>query len=556
MTAQLERQTLWTRMRSLLERVVTSLDRQSFIEECLDVLIELLGADCAVLMLGRPGPAGQVLAARRGHRDMRAEERSRVAFPVMEEALRLGRSVVITRDAGTPLAATFADSAIGAAIAAPLNPARWRHDRQQHLFGSVYLGFREGAHQVGPVHQEFFEAAVALLSLVLDQRERIEAIREDLRVVQARDSGELRGPTLDEMLRPESMSELRQEIAACLKGSSPVMILGESGTGKTQLATAIARASGRSPVVRATLGSSDDLNTITSELFGHERGAFSGAVSARRGLVDHANGGTLILDEILNLPPHAQQLLLDFTQFGTYRPLGYEGREPKRASVRIIAATNGNIHQAIKDTRFRQDLYFRLAAVPLVVPPLRTRRKDIPELAESFLRRFEPGRTWQLSPAARSLLLSDAFEWAGNIRELEALLRRARDRAVAQRADTEVLNPDHLVRRGDPQFERAFRGVDVDREPSDRQGRDPAIAGDGGGSLAERWARLQRERTALDGVERDLIDTALRGSRGVISHAARALEVARTSLISRMDTLSIDRERYRSGRPPTPERDD
>ena len=93
------------------------------------------------------------------------------------------------------------------------------------------------------------------------------------------------------------------------------MILGESGTGKTQLATAFARASQREPIVRATLGFADDLNTITSELFGHERGSFSGAVSKRKGLVEYANEGTLILDEVLNLPRHAQQLLLDFTMF-------------------------------------------------------------------------------------------------------------------------------------------------------------------------------------------------------------------------------------------------
>jgi len=97
------------------------------------------------------------------------------------------------------------------------------------------------------------------------------------------------------------------------------------------LAHSIAETSGKRPIVRATLGGSDDLNTITSELFGHERGSFSGATGRRVGLVEFANGGTLILDELLNLPPHAQKLLLDFTQFGTYRPLGYDRAEPKRA---------------------------------------------------------------------------------------------------------------------------------------------------------------------------------------------------------------------------------
>src|SRR5438477_9590402 len=102
---------------------------------------------------------------------------------------------------------------------------------------------------------------------------------------------------------------------SALAGTSSILVLGESGTGKTLLAQAIAEASGRRPIVRAVLGTSDDLNTVTSELFGHERGSFSGASGTRMGLVEYAHKGTLILDEVLNLSPHAQKLLLDFTQF-------------------------------------------------------------------------------------------------------------------------------------------------------------------------------------------------------------------------------------------------
>src|SRR5687767_14987062 len=147
------------------------------------------------------------------------------------------------------------------------------------------------------------------------------------------------------------MESIRRELQSAIHGESTILILGESGTGKTLLAHAIAEASGRLPVVRAVLGSSDDLNTITSELFGHERGAFSGALTRRTGLFELAHGGTLILDELLNLPPPAQQLLLDFCQFGTYRPLGYDRREPKRAEVRIIACTNGDIERALAEGR-------------------------------------------------------------------------------------------------------------------------------------------------------------------------------------------------------------
>src|SRR5262249_24344692 len=140
-----------------------------------------------------------------------------------------------------------------------------------------------------------------------------------------------RSPALDELLAPPSLKAIREEVFSALRGSSTLLILGESGTGKTLLAQAIAEASGRGRIVRAIPGSSDDLNTISSELFGHERGASSGAVARRAGLVEFADGGTLQLDEVLNFPLHAQKLLLDVTQFGTYRPLGYDRPEPKRA---------------------------------------------------------------------------------------------------------------------------------------------------------------------------------------------------------------------------------
>ena len=153
---------------------------------------------------------------------------------------------------------------------------------------------------------------------------------------------------LDELLAPESMREIREELQGAMTSNAPIMFLGESGVGKTRLATAFARATHQEPIVRATLGMADDLNTITSELFGHERGAFSGAVSKRKGLVDYANGGTLLLDEVLNLPRHAQKLLLDFAQFGSYRPLGYQGCEPKTADLRLLSPGlpwPGNIRQ-------------------------------------------------------------------------------------------------------------------------------------------------------------------------------------------------------------------
>src|SRR5262249_32904813 len=175
----------------------------------------------------------------------------------------------------------------------------------------------------------YCRTAAMVVGAVLEQHGRAESARAALREAKTHTMDSRPAPSLEELLGPSSMTALRTEIEAAIHGSASIFILGESGTGKTALAQALAEASGRRPSVRAMLGGSDDLNTITSELFGHERGAFSGAASKRVGLVEFADKGTLILDEVLNMPPQAQRLLLDFTQFGTYRPLGYDRPEPK-----------------------------------------------------------------------------------------------------------------------------------------------------------------------------------------------------------------------------------
>jgi DNA-binding NtrC family response regulator len=329
------------------------------------------------------------------------------------------------------------------------------------------------------------------------------------------------------------MASVRDELRAAIAGNASIMILGESGTGKTQLATAFARASNREPIVRATLGLADDLNTITSELFGHERGSFSGAVAKRKGLVEYADGGTLILDEVLNLPPRAQQLLLDFTQFGSYRPLGYQGREPKVAKLRLISVTNGDMQRSVADRRFRQDLYYRLATVPIVLPPLRDRRWDIPEIAIRYLNRTDARSDWELDGDAAEMLVSPDLEWAGNIRELEAVMERARNRASTNGSKDPVIEACHLD----------CAGADVRSEsqpPSIRSSAAPS-----GRGIGERWQNLSDEKQELEALEKAIIEDALAAFGGIVARAARVLSLSRTGLISRMATLEIDPERFK-----------
>ena len=546
----LTRAALWTRMRFLLDRLIHSIDSETFVDECLDTLLELLGGDRGIVQVGRPTVGWRIVGARhRRRRDLSAVEKQEISSSAVDEALNTGRCVVWepapAQDDGSRM--SMLDLGIVTALAAPLRHAKLRHGPDNdRIQGVIYMDFRGYRAQVGELHKEFFEAAVVLVAAVLDMRERLHLVREDLRVAKAHRIEKSQKPTLEELLQPKSLDSIRSEVDTCIYGSSPVLVLGESGSGKTLLATLLAEASGRTPVVRATLGASDDLNTITSELFGHERGAFSGAVSKRTGLVEHADGGTLILDEILNLPPHAQQLLLDFTQFGTYRPLGYQGREPKKANVRIIAATNGNILQAIQDTRFRQDLYFRLAAVTITMPPLRTRREEIPGIAEAYLRRTDPQRAWSLTLGARRLLLSPQLEWAGNIRELEGVMGRARDQALAEVAGGEVSRIDahHLHVRTTTGIVMPVSSVAGHARLSEQPAA-PENAEDEDASLREGWERMVADRDVLLARERELIEASLKRFRGVISHAAKEFGVSRTSLMSRMDTLGIDRHEFR-----------
>ncbi len=204
-----------------------------------------------------------------------------------------------------------------------------------------------------------------------------------------------------------------------------VLILGETGTGKEVVARAIHAMSPRAaaPFVPVNCGAIP-VELAESELFGHERGAFTGAQATRVGLIEEAEGGTLFLDEVGCLPLLAQAKLLRFLQEKEFRPLG--SNRNRRADVRIVAATNEQLQRAVDAGHFRQDLYYRLNVVPLVLPPLRERRDDIPHFARHFLERFAKrfqSKVTGFAPSAVEWLMAQS--WPGNVRELEHAMERA-----------------------------------------------------------------------------------------------------------------------------------
>ena len=225
-------------------------------------------------------------------------------------------------------------------------------------------------------------------------------------------------------------------VARVAPSQASVLLLGESGTGKELLARAVHEASGRAqrPLVAVDCSSLPE-NLFESELFGHERGAFTGANAARAGLVEAASGGTLFLDEVGDIALAMQVKLLRLLETGTYRRVG--STEPRHADIRVISATHRNLDRMVSEGTFREDLYYRLSTFPIHLPSLRERRDDIGLLAMALLARVAPQRKLQISEPAQRLLQEQ--DYPGNVRELRNLLER-----TALLCDGDTLDVGHV----------------------------------------------------------------------------------------------------------------
>jgi len=512
----------WQAIRHLLARLRFVAERGDWLDECLDTLVTLVDADRGLVVVHRRG-TDHVIQARGAGRQLSTAECLEVSQTLVHAA-RQQRQLTTWQLGDDGASESLASLRIVAAVAIPLFGVG--AERASEPVGALYLDYRRPRRALDATVLEFLGTAGDIVSVVMNRQFALERAHRSLADARAHEHS----PSLEELLAPPSMQALAQEVRT-LGVETPVLITGESGTGKTLLCQGLAAATG-GPTVRALLGSSDDLNTITSELFGHERGAFSGATRKRVGLAEQADGGTLILDEVLNLPLRAQQLLLDLTQFGTFRPLGWVGAQPKTTRVRIIAATNGELERAVEEGSFRQDLYFRLAGAHLRLPALRERRQDIVPLTQAVLGRCDPDRPWQLSLALRQALSAEHVAWPGNIRQLAMVVRRMRDRALAEDADAERIELRHL---GDLLASGAPRSESPRAQTSNAETHD--------------YAELNRRRGELDGAERRLIEASLSRHGGVVARVARELGLARTSLLSRMQTLGIARAPGKPGRP-------
>jgi DNA-binding NtrC family response regulator len=334
------------------------------------------------------------------------------------------------------------------------------------------------------------------------------------RALQAGGSRGRRGTgTLSEILyRSAEMGAVVDLVKRVSRTDSTILITGESGTGKELVARAIHRMSRRAdqPFVTVNSGALPE-GLLESELFGHVRGAFTGAVSVSLGRFRAADGGSLFLDEVGNMSPSMQVKMLRVLQEREFTPVG--SSEPVRVDVRLIAATNGDMEEAVRRGEFREDLYYRMNVIEIRVPPLRMRREDILPLAGHFLEKLAAEahvEGWSLAPDAQAALLT--YDWPGNVRELENVI----ERATVLTECPEITVTELPARVGGVTESFAL----------------PAAGPGEGFSLSE----------IISSVEKFYILSALRKAGGNRSMAAGMLGMKRTTLLARIRSLSLDGE--------------
>jgi nitrogen regulation protein NR(I) len=332
--------------------------------------------------------------------------------------------------------------------------------------------------------------------------------------------------------RSEPMQQVFKLIGQVAASDATALVTGESGTGKELVARAIYHHSNRNeqPFLAVNCAAIPE-QLLESELFGHEKGSFTGATNQRVGKFEQCNKGTIFLDEIGDMTPPTQTKILRVLQSGTFERVG--GNSPIQVDVRVIAATNKPLEAAVAARQFREDLFYRLNVVRIHIPPLRDRREDIPLLVNYFLKKF--AREQQRAPksiAASVIRVLEKYHWPGNIRELENAIRRAH-----------VMAKSGAILLGDlpPEISGQLSGASMPvltSLPGDAASSDAA-------ALARQlfqWAKRDPKLKVIPAVERELVIQALKETNNNQVHAANLLGITRATLRKRIDKFGILRE--------------
>jgi transcriptional regulator with GAF, ATPase, and Fis domain len=367
----------------------------------------------------------------------------------------------------------------------------------ERVVGAIYLDARVPTVRFDDTHLRVLQAIAHIAALALENLGHWEKLRQENLALRAEIA--LKHDIVGRSQKIQKVFEFIRKVAPA---DSTVLIQGESGTGKELVARAIHSNSPRDDCPFVAINSAAiAASLLESELFGHEKGAFTGAVSQKKGKMELADGGTLFLDEISELAPELQAKLLRVLQEREFERVG--GTRPIPLNIRLIAATNKSLSQAVDAGEFRKDLFYRLNVVCMTVPPLRERREDIPEMAEYFLRKAQGKcQTRARSVSAEALRCLANYDWPGNVRELENAMERA-----AVLGTNEIIRPEDLP--------ESILEV-----------------GDLAGESAKYYA-------ALKDFKRQLIQQALQQANGSYTDAAKALGLHPNSLLRLMRNLNV-----------------
>lgn len=410
---------------------------------------------------------------------------------------------------------------------------------------TVVRAMRAGAFDfvVKPVSPDRLAAAIA-------KAQKVEAVERQIKKRRSKPSA---AAGFDDLVSASpQMTRVLAVAQKAAKSTIPVLVEGESGVGKEVLARAIQSASPRAdaPFVAVNCGALPE-NLVESILFGHEKGAFTGAADKHVGKFQEANGGTLFLDEVGELPLDIQVKLLRAIQEGEIDPVG--AKRPVKLDIRLVSATNRDLEADVRAGRFREDLYYRLNVLPVTVPPLRERRADVPALIDKFLARFgaEEGRSRPLRADREALDLLSAFDWPGNIRQLENAIFRA---VVLADGDTVTASDFPQIAAQMDGFE--LPPADAATHPVNRQDTPPPepLAEPVVAQLDEHqtppmatapqagWLSLlssEGQVRTLEEIEADAIRFAIDACNGRMSEVARRLGIGRSTLYRKLKDYGL-----------------
>ncbi|HEY5928000.1 MAG TPA: sigma 54-interacting transcriptional regulator [Kofleriaceae bacterium] len=456
-------------------------DPDAALGRALAAIVAVLGCDRGVIALGTS------LQTLRRAAEVQARDLV-IGRTVVDAVLTRGEALLI---GAAEISASLDRQGVQSAVAAPL-----RIDKR--TLGLVYIDERTRSARFAEPDLELLVAVARLAAVIVDVASRYQRAVTLVEVAHAeRVAPELVGSS-------EPMRQVRREIERFAAAELPLHLVGESGVGKELVARALHAASPRSASSFVAVNCAAMPDTLLeSELFGHVRGAFTGADKPRRGKLALADRGTLFLDEIADLSLAAQAKLLRVLEDGEVVPVGSE--TPIRIDTRVVSATHKDLKQAVADCRFRQDLYYRVVGAEIAIPPLRERGADVIELAETFLAQIRQKRRAPTWLSAEAIAALTAYAWPGNVREV----RHAIERACATANGDTIEAADLALPRGS------------------------TAATQTAGTLANQFS-------ALDETERRLVKEAMSRAHGNVSEAARLLGITRVMMKRRL-------ERYEDG---------